>query len=62
MTKEQAIKIYNKLEVGLWELNNFFRNTGTIEAHENEVQEFLSAGHKLQRLIEKKFYDNGKAV
>ncbi len=62
MTKDNAIKVYNKLEVSLWKLNNFFRNTCTTAEYEKEVDEFLKAGYKLQRLVEKKFYDNGKAI
>ena len=62
MTRENAIKVYNKLEVQLFELDNFFHNTGTMAEYEAEVREFLAAGRRLERLVEKKFYDDGKAI
>ena len=62
MTVDQAIKIYNTLEVGLWEFGNLCDNTGASLEYGDEVRAFLKAGRVLQQKVETKFSKDGKAI
>lgn len=54
MTREQNIKIYNKLVNFLFEVDCFFSNTGARYEYGEEIREFEKAGVKLRQAIEKK--------
>lgn len=53
MTREQKIKIYNKLVNFLFEVDCFFSNTGARNEYRKEIDEFERAGVKLRQAIEK---------
>lgn len=62
MTKDNAVKVYNKLEVLLFDLDNLFYNTGTAAEFPNEARAFIMAGRELERKVETKFYNDGKEI